>query len=130
MKTFRELNSGDKIYYIDEDFRVREKYVTGLVNPGLREVGDVHVYILGSDIPIVANGKSTACTYQRDEKSERVRYLSCLESAKLEHENLKQIYINRQFDKALQAFRRIKKISKNDKSLQKRVFDLFQIKEE
>lgn len=130
MKTFRELNSGDKIYYIDDDFRIREKYVTGLVNPGLKTVGNVHIYILGSDVPIVANGKSTACTYHRDENSEPIRYLSCLESAKLEHENLKQIYINRQFDKAMRAFRRIKKVSKNNESLQKRVFDLFQIKEE
>lgn len=121
MKTFGEVKVGDKIYTIDEDYRIRELYVCGLED----------IKLAHSEIYLKTLYGALYKVYSKETKSTQkdVTLFSCIESAQLERSNLKDIYTARQLRLAMQAFRRMKKAIPNVEEQKKRILQFFQILE-
>lgn len=121
MKTFGEVKVGDKIYTIDEDYRIRELYVCGVED----------IRLAHSEMYLKTLYGALYKVYSKETKSTQkdVTLFSCIESAQLERHNLKEIYAARQFRLAMQAFRRMKKVIPDIKEQKKRVLEFFQILE-
>jgi hypothetical protein len=119
MKTFGDVKTGDKIYTIDEDFRIRELYVCGVEDIRLAH-SEMHLKTLSS---------TTFKVYMKETKSTQkdVTLFSCIESAQLERNNMKDIYAARQCRLAMQAFRRMKKAIPNVDKQKQRVLLFFQM---
>lgn len=122
MKTFGQVKIGDKVYVIDDDYRIREIYVCGV-----EDVRLAHKKVIIKTL----NGN----TYTADNNATKVTtsgglsLFSCVESAQLERSKLKDIYAAKQFRLAMQAFRRMKKVIPNVEEQRKRVLLFFQILE-
>lgn len=119
MKTFGDVKTGDKIYTIDEDFRIRELYVCGVEDIRLAH-SEMHLKTLSG---------ATFKVYMKEKKSiqKDVTLFSCIESAQLERNNMKDIYAARQLQLAMQAFRRMKKVIPNVDKQKQRVLQFFQM---
>lgn len=122
MKIFGQVKIGDKIYFIDDDYRVREIYVCGIEDVRLAHKEVIIKTINGSEFTV--NNNVTKVTTSGD-----LSLFSCVESAQLERSNLKDIYAAKQFRLAMQAFRRMKKAIPNVEEQRNRVLQFFQILE-
>lgn len=122
MKSFGEVKVGDKVYVIDDDYRIREIYVCGIEDVRLAHKEVIIKTINGSTY--TANNNATKVT-----TSGGLSLFSCIESAQLERHNLKEVYAAKQFRLAMQAFRRMKKAISNVEEQKKRVLQFFQILE-
>lgn len=123
MKTFGQVKIGDKIYIIDDDYRIREIYVCGVEDVKLAHKEVIIKTLNGNTY--TANNNTTKVT-----TTGGLSLFSCVESAQLERYNLKEVYAAKQFRLAMQAFRRMKKAIPNAEEQKKRVLQFFQILED
>lgn len=123
MKTFGQVKIGDKIYIIDDDYRIREIYVCGVEDVKLAHKEVIIKTLNGNTY--TANNNTTKVT-----TTGGLSLFSCVESAQLERHNLKEVYAAKQFRLAMQAFRRMKKAIPNAEEQKKRVLQFFQILED
>lgn len=121
MKTFGEVKVGDKIYTIDEDYRIKELHVCGVED----------IRLAHSEMYLKTLYGALYKVYSKETKStqKEVTIFSSIESAQQERHNLKEIYAAKQFRLAMQAFRRMKKAISNVEEQKKRVLQFFQILE-
>lgn len=122
MKTFGEVKVNDKIYLLDDDFRIREIYICGVEDFQLRHE-DVFLKSLNGKM-YQAKAKETTSTID-----DKVVFFSCLEAAQQNRERLKNFQVKKQMDIAMRAFRRMKKIDRNLEANKKRVLNFFEMLE-
>lgn len=122
MKTFGQVKIGDKVYVIDDDYRIREIYVCGVEDVRLAHKKVIIKTLNGNTY--TADNNATKVT-----TNDSLSLFSCIESAQLEKSTLRDIYDAKQLRLAMQAFRRMKKAIPNVEEQRKRVLQFFQILE-
>lgn len=131
MKRFRELKIGDQIYTSDNDYGIKELYIAGIIDVNLAHK-EYDLFFLGSKKSIRVQGHMLVHTehIKIGESFIDTRYYSCFDIANEERSMERNIYIQKQFSIAMQAFRRIKKANPDDNTLKNRIYKFFQMNEE
>lgn len=131
MKIFKDLKIGECLYILDGDFEIIPVRIDGVRNISL-DNERIELFTVGRKDPIKTDANKTKCTIDKDRFGRpcSVVCFSCLQEAKNEQEKVRDLYVNKQFQLAKQAFNRIKKVAPNDERLKIRIFNFFNIKEE
>lgn len=127
MKTFKDLNMGDSLYFIDGDFDIRSAKIDGIRNFDLSDQ-KLELFRVGKKEPFIVRAHDTKAILSiKDAKDNPVEFTcySCFEAVNEARTQLRDSYLDKQFCIARQAFNRIKKVAVNDDRLKKRIFDFF-----
>lgn len=122
MKKFGEVVVGDKIYRIDDDFRIREVWVSGVEDIDLR-----HNKVKLTLIPYSLHREITVGYDFIKHSDNDVVIFSCLEAAQEYRDNQKRLYAAKQMRIAITALRRVKKVIPDMVEQKKRICELFQM---
>lgn len=125
MKKFKDLKIGDEIFVLDEDLNINPVKVTGILQR--RSTDDtIEVYLNEARYPVLV---SKGGTFLRITGIKRL-YFTSYEDAKQGRTAAKERAVNDLFRKAVTYMRKIKKIAPNNDELRKRVFNMFNMKED
>lgn len=122
MKKFGEIIVGDRIYRIDDDFRIHEVWVSGVEDIDLR-----HSKVKLTIVPYSIHREITVNYDSIKHSNNDVVIFSCLEAAQEYRDNQKKLYAAKQMRIAITALRRIKKVIPDMVEQKKRICELFQM---
>ena len=131
MKTFKELNIGDSLYFLDGGFDIRSVRIDGVRNTGLSD-RQIELFQVGRRDPVKDGAgeiKTSFRTTGRQGETVTVTVFSSLDAAQQERKRLRDAFIDSQFRMSCLAFRLIKKVAPGDGRLKKRILDFFNINE-
>lgn len=125
MKKFKDLKIGDEIFVLDEDLSINPVKVTGILQR--RSTDDtIEVYLNEARYPVLVSKEGT---FLRITGIKRL-YFTSYEDAKQGRTAAKERAVDDLFRKAVGCMRKIKRMAPNNDELRKRVFNMFNMKED
>lgn len=125
MKKFKDLKIGDEIFVLDEDLNINPVKVTGILQR--RSTDDtIEVYLNEARYPVLVSKEGT---FLRITGIKRL-YFTSYEDAKQGRAAARERAVEDLFRKAVGCMRKIKRMAPNNDELRKRVFNMFNMKED
>lgn len=125
MKKFKDLKIGDEIFVLEEDLDIYSFKVIGILQHKSAD-NLVEVYLKGSQYPVLVSGEGTFHRLTGIKKWYFISY----EDAKQGRTAARERAVEDLFRKAVGYMRKIKRMAPNNDELRKRVFNMFNMKED
>lgn len=125
MKKFKDLKIGDEIFVLEEDLDIYSFKVTGILQHKSSD-NLIEIYLKGSEYPVLVSGDGTFHRLTGVKKWYFVSY----EEVKQGRIAAREKAVEDLFRKAVGCMRKIKRMAPNNDELRKRVFNMFNMKED